>query len=356
MNEQEFAAAVRADPENLDLRLIAADWYEEQGDARAEFIRVQLALRNLTEHHEWYLDFSSREQTLLEQHRERWDAPLLQHLHAALDDLNRDPKQGNLRSWTYHGGFVEELQVDAQYLLARWETLVQIGPVRTLQVVNATPALLLQIARHPGWRQITGLRARSCALDDETMHAILDTTDLSRLEVLDLADNQLSSATADSLEVLHLPALKQLILTDNWLGADALASLQRRFGGVLQNENGVPAWVWLHEVDGERDPDIIGESYDDGALYENGRKVQEDEETSVDRFNGQTEFEELPWERPPAYSGFESEATVTAEERTRFDEDDVNPEVDADFHDDDERARYLRELYEGDDPWDDDLV
>ena len=78
MNAEDFAAAIRADPENLDLRMVAADWYEEQGDPRAEFIRLQLALRNVSEQHEWYADFSSREQALLQEHRPQWDQARLQ--------------------------------------------------------------------------------------------------------------------------------------------------------------------------------------------------------------------------------------------------------------------------------------
>jgi uncharacterized protein (TIGR02996 family) len=39
-----FLAAIHDDPENDGTRLVFADWLEEHGDPRAEFIRVQCAL------------------------------------------------------------------------------------------------------------------------------------------------------------------------------------------------------------------------------------------------------------------------------------------------------------------------
>jgi uncharacterized protein (TIGR02996 family) len=42
-----FLAAIRDDPEEDGLRLVFADWLEEQGDTRGEFIRVQCALAGM---------------------------------------------------------------------------------------------------------------------------------------------------------------------------------------------------------------------------------------------------------------------------------------------------------------------
>lgn len=46
-NEEHFVAAIRANQEDDVPRLIYADWLEEQGDPRAEFIRLQCALAKL---------------------------------------------------------------------------------------------------------------------------------------------------------------------------------------------------------------------------------------------------------------------------------------------------------------------
>jgi uncharacterized protein (TIGR02996 family) len=40
-----FSGHFRADPDNLTIRLAYADWLEERGDPRAEFLRVEAELR-----------------------------------------------------------------------------------------------------------------------------------------------------------------------------------------------------------------------------------------------------------------------------------------------------------------------
>jgi uncharacterized protein (TIGR02996 family) len=44
-----FLAAIRDDPEDDAPRLVFADWLEERGDCRGEFLRVQCALARLDE-------------------------------------------------------------------------------------------------------------------------------------------------------------------------------------------------------------------------------------------------------------------------------------------------------------------
>jgi len=41
--ENAFLQAILDDPDNDDLRLVYADWLEERGDPRGEFIRLQCA-------------------------------------------------------------------------------------------------------------------------------------------------------------------------------------------------------------------------------------------------------------------------------------------------------------------------
>ncbi len=41
-DEQSFLAEIQANPEDLSLRLVYADWLEEQGDARSEYLRVDV--------------------------------------------------------------------------------------------------------------------------------------------------------------------------------------------------------------------------------------------------------------------------------------------------------------------------
>jgi uncharacterized protein (TIGR02996 family) len=47
-DEGAFLRSVRDDPDDQATRLVFADWLEERGDARAEFVRLDTALRKMT--------------------------------------------------------------------------------------------------------------------------------------------------------------------------------------------------------------------------------------------------------------------------------------------------------------------
>ena len=55
-----FLSEVVENPDNDDARLVYADYLEEQGDPRGEFIRVQCGLAALSELHPDYLDLKLR--------------------------------------------------------------------------------------------------------------------------------------------------------------------------------------------------------------------------------------------------------------------------------------------------------
>ena len=62
------------DPESDEARLIYADYLEESGDPRGEFIRVQCQLNNMTEDGEGYLELYRRQHQLLKENSESWIA------------------------------------------------------------------------------------------------------------------------------------------------------------------------------------------------------------------------------------------------------------------------------------------
>src|SRR5262249_14452711 len=75
--EQSFIAAICAAPEDGALRLVYADWLEEQGQAaRAEFIRLQVRRAGLAEDAPERAALTARERQLLTQHAAEWTAPL----------------------------------------------------------------------------------------------------------------------------------------------------------------------------------------------------------------------------------------------------------------------------------------
>jgi uncharacterized protein (TIGR02996 family) len=64
MNDADFLAAIRAAPQDGAARLVYADWLEEQGDSRAELIRIEEKLRQLPVFADEYWDLRPRSEEL----------------------------------------------------------------------------------------------------------------------------------------------------------------------------------------------------------------------------------------------------------------------------------------------------
>ena len=48
--DRNFLEAVQANPDEIQMRLVYADWLEEKGDERCEFVRLHLILRGVILH------------------------------------------------------------------------------------------------------------------------------------------------------------------------------------------------------------------------------------------------------------------------------------------------------------------
>jgi uncharacterized protein (TIGR02996 family) len=62
--EEAFRRAILAEPDRDDLRLVLADWLEERGDLRGEFLRIQSALTGLPKKDKHYAGLRKRLQEL----------------------------------------------------------------------------------------------------------------------------------------------------------------------------------------------------------------------------------------------------------------------------------------------------
>jgi uncharacterized protein (TIGR02996 family) len=115
MSEQDdFLPAVLERPDDDTLRLVYADWLQERGDPRAEFIRVQVALARMAADDSQLGTLRARERDLLEEHAQDWCAPL------GLD----------LEQCEFRRGFVEAAEIRADQFLKHPEVLLRAAPVR----------------------------------------------------------------------------------------------------------------------------------------------------------------------------------------------------------------------------------
>lgn len=113
-----FLAEVIAEPDSDIPRLIYADWLEEQGSPRGEFIRVQCELDQMNDLDPRWLDHLARSEQLLLQYGEQWATEIGQ----------------DVRKCQYTRGFVETITILARTLLKNGEQLLHSFPVRWIRL------------------------------------------------------------------------------------------------------------------------------------------------------------------------------------------------------------------------------
>jgi uncharacterized protein (TIGR02996 family) len=201
-----FLAAVADRPDDDLPRLVYADWLDENGDPdRAEFIRTQVELAKLPDTDPRRAGLEDREEELLTPHKGEWGLPEFRG-----------------QSQVMRRGFVERVNVDARWLIARPRVLSAVGPLRAMRVFGAS-AFIRQLAEVPGLGRIELLdltnthfagpddvreffsaarldRLRSLVLrnsnfwEGEELAALADTHVAPRLRALDVSGNRIGDA------------------------------------------------------------------------------------------------------------------------------------------------------------------
>lgn len=255
--EQEYQR-IRAYPDDDLSRLLYADWLDERGDARGEFIRVQIArarvepvldtlatgevaagpalLRRLqTECNQLYAELCQWEKRLLAQYRQQWLAPL----------------RGVISGEEFRRGFVESVRITARAFLEHAPRLFAFAPLRHVQILDldhwaealancpfldrlasltiyaqhSGPALAAALAGSPYLDHLRRLCLGRNRLGDEGV-AHLTKRVWPALEYLDLSDNNLSLTAAELLQkVSCFPRLRFLQLRGNQLGLSGATHL-----------------------------------------------------------------------------------------------------------------------------------
>lgn len=269
-----FLQRIRAFPDDDVPRLIFADWLDEQADtdsvARAEFVRVQIALARLPEEDRRRPALLTAERALFEASRYGWEAPF----------------RGLATGPVFRRGFVEEVNVAARQYLRHADELFAAGPIRhvhLLDVGGSLPAVMQSpylsrlsaltvfathlgeplvrvIARCPHLGDLRALHLGRNRLADDAAEHLATSAVLANLDELDLSENDLGETGARALAAsVHLGKLRRLELRGNQLGpagaeavagSDRLASLHRL--GLAGNELGIPRLYSLARI-----PDLL---------------------------------------------------------------------------------------------------
>jgi uncharacterized protein (TIGR02996 family) len=240
MHEDEaFLRAIIEAPDDDTPRLIYADWLEERGVPRAEFIRIQCALANLPvrDPDKAALRIRARlchgSQELLAQHEDEWLRPL------AL--LSRRLRFG----WTcgFRRGFVESIRLfnaeNRRYNFPRltgsqFEDLFQLAPIRELSC-NITLDSLERLLGLPQTARLRSLNLSASDIGDVGAHLLASSPSLAGLRALTLERCGIGSVGADELFTsIYLIDLELLDLTGNPIDATRRSILRTPFGAVVR--------------------------------------------------------------------------------------------------------------------------
>ncbi len=215
--------AILADPDDDAVRLVYADWCEENGDPdRAEFIRLQIARARLP-----ILDPArpypgERERALLHAHGPEWLAALPERARECMG---------------FERGFPGSIKCEVGDFIA-WDDLWRVAPVTAAHLADHTT--FLGEYREPGEKQaemralaalprLTYLRTlvlgETAALLPEDVGILLASRCLTGLHDLSLTDTGMGDALVGSLCAAKLPNLRALNIEANQIGDGGAALL-----------------------------------------------------------------------------------------------------------------------------------
>ncbi|WP_338864742.1 hypothetical protein [Myxococcus stipitatus] len=239
---QALLAKVVEDPASDAARLACAEALQATEPARAELIRVQLALRGRMDPAR-RLALQRRERALMDAHGRGWFKPLL---------------AANVREPSFHRGFIEELTLPEDRLASHGAALFEREPISRLTVGTRDGTGLALALEQPWFSQVRWLRLRGPGGDaatrvlasstragrleslvltgagDAAVRELVSSQTLTRLRSVSLSSCQLTDASAEMLAKAVLPWERLYLsgsgLTDEGVvvlaGAKGLGSLQ----------------------------------------------------------------------------------------------------------------------------------
>ncbi|MFT3713384.1 MAG: TIGR02996 domain-containing protein [Archangium sp.] len=228
-NGESLLAAVYANPDDLSLRAVYADWLTEHGDPRGEFISLQLAPPSRAS--------EVRMRALHKKHWRTWMGPLADWCCSTTGQRAMLPP-------VFRGGFAWSMRVGlAQYRAEdRLRALFERPEWRTVEVLEDWPSSWVPLAEalaHPNFARV---RRLDFFLDEPELNQLAELKPPPRLESLQLYSQ------SSPLEVLsRFSSLKRVVLRgprDVSLIENELARLEEvAFHGFGSNE-AIDASTW----------------------------------------------------------------------------------------------------------------
>jgi uncharacterized protein (TIGR02996 family) len=233
--------AICADPEDDTVRLVYADWLQENDDPeRAEFIRVQIE-------YEWRRAARACDGAFLRRYRAacrkagRWR-----------NELPRVPGV----SWPgfFRRGFAHEIAVsDGRQLVRNRKPVFEAAPVDTASIAGAGLETLTRVLELSEMNRVSRLWLRHCRLAPGEWGVVARCRHLARLEFLGIAPPFRPSrrradwtllTEADARALAESPFLTRglTLRLVGWVGEEAAALLRSRFAAVAADTPPESSW------------------------------------------------------------------------------------------------------------------
>jgi uncharacterized protein (TIGR02996 family) len=226
-----FLRAICADPEDDTVRLVYADWLDENGDPeRAEFIRLQIE-------YEWRRAARTCDSAFWGRY-----TAMVRNEGGWRHELPRLPGI----SWPgfFRRGFPHEVAVsDGRHLVRNGEAVFEATPVDTVSVAGAGLTTLTRVLERPEVNRVSRLWLHHCRLAPGEWEIVAQCPYLTRLDFLGLAPpfrpslrraNWTLLTDADARAMVASPFLPrgmELHLV-GWVSPEAAALLRARFAVV----------------------------------------------------------------------------------------------------------------------------
>ena len=134
--ERPIFQAVLEEPHSDAPRLVYADWLEEHGDDRCDFIRLQLEIANRVAAGEAVDALRKREAEMLAANLGRWNGTVYRRLNQTPLGGTRVGIRRWLRRWEYHRGFITNLKVTAESFVRHAKLLLELGPIDRVDLTH----------------------------------------------------------------------------------------------------------------------------------------------------------------------------------------------------------------------------
>lgn len=210
-----FIQEVHANPGDETPRLIYADFLEEQGDSRGEFIRVQVELGATAPGEAARAPLLKREQELLDDFGEEWLEPLRT---LGVDGVSRA---------CFHGGLLEKVRMTADQFIRNGAALCEVEPALHRVQLHKVRPVYHDFVRLALPEQVQELDLTANQLGTLDLESLIAAPWAGHVQSLVLSFNQLGNDGLVQILAGTWPKLKSLILDANQLTDPGMRALRR---------------------------------------------------------------------------------------------------------------------------------